>query len=149
VDALRRRWREGLAAPVLSSLKSGLSPDGIALALAVGAVAGLFPVVGVTTVLGLAVGSALRLNLPVLQAANWAVCPVQLALIVPLARVGSRLAPTLAAGAPVEPPGWRQLAQGGLQGILGWLALLPILLPILYWALRHVVRRAAIRMGAP
>jgi uncharacterized protein (DUF2062 family) len=75
---LARRRAEPVVAAIRSSLRQGLTPEGIALSLAVGAAAGLFPLVGTTRLLGFALGSALRLNLALLQAANWLVYPPQL-----------------------------------------------------------------------
>jgi hypothetical protein len=52
---------------------------------------GCIPVVGVPTVLCAALAFGLRLNLPAIQAANYAAMPFQLALIVPFVRLGGRL----------------------------------------------------------
>ena len=117
---------------------------------------GLFPVVGATTLLGLALGSALRLNLPVLQVANWAAYPLQLALVLPPVRLGEWLtgalpatfsAAQLVAGSSAEPMGsLERLAVSGLHGILGWTALLPIILFVVYQALLRILRAAEARV---
>ena len=54
---MRRFWSQRVAAPVKALLRQGLTPEGIALSLAFGVAAGLFPVIGATTFLGLALGS--------------------------------------------------------------------------------------------
>jgi len=54
---LRRMWNERVAVPVTASRRQGLTREGIALSLAFGVAVGLFPVVGATTLLGLALGS--------------------------------------------------------------------------------------------
>ena len=69
----------------------GISPRRLALTLALGFAIGCIPVVGIPTVLCGALALALRLNLPAIQAANYAVMPLQLALIVPFVRLGGRL----------------------------------------------------------
>jgi uncharacterized protein (DUF2062 family) len=142
---LRSRW-ERAAAPVRESLRRGLTPERVALALAVGVAAGLFPLVGTTTLLGFALGAALRLNLAVVQVGNWLVSPAQLALLVPLVRLGRWLA-----GTPREPlaaptPGAlgesvRGLAQGGVDAILGWLAVAPIAVLVAYAVAVRLLRR--------
>ena len=134
------RWAEPVVAAIRSSLRQGLTPEGIALSLAVGAAVGLFPLVGTTTLLGLALGSALRLNLPLLQAANWLVYPLQLALVLPLVRLGERLAgASLVTLAP--------LVRGGLHGVLGWVGVAPLAALVVY-ALALPLLRAAARREA-
>jgi uncharacterized protein (DUF2062 family) len=74
-------------------LRHGVSPRRLALTLALGFAVGCIPVVGVPTVLCAAIAFGLRLNLPAIQAANYAAMPFQLALIVPFVRLGRRLFP--------------------------------------------------------
>jgi uncharacterized protein (DUF2062 family) len=69
-------------------LSQGISPRRLALTLALGFAIGCIPVVGIPTVLCATVALALRLNLPAIQAANYAAMPLQLALIVPFMRLG-------------------------------------------------------------
>jgi uncharacterized protein (DUF2062 family) len=70
---------------------AGLPPESVALILVVGLVLGVFPVFGCPTVLCLLAAFALRLNWPALQLVNQVSSPVQLALLVPFARVGARV----------------------------------------------------------
>jgi uncharacterized protein (DUF2062 family) len=72
-------------------LSQGISPQRLALTLALGFAIGCIPVLGVTTTLCVVVAFALRLNFPVIQVANWAAAPLQLVLIVPFVRLGARL----------------------------------------------------------
>jgi uncharacterized protein (DUF2062 family) len=142
---LRARWQRAVA-PVRESLGRGLTPERVALALAVGAAAGLFPVVGTTTLLGFALGAALRLNLAVVQVGNWLVSPVQLLLLLPLVRLGRWLAGTpRGALATLSPDalgeGVRGLAQGGVDAILGWLVVAPIAVPLAYAVAVRLLRR--------
>jgi uncharacterized protein (DUF2062 family) len=74
-------------------LLQGISPQRLALTLALGFAIGCVPVVGVTTVLCALLALILRLNFPVIQAANWAAMPLQLVLIVPFVHLGKRLFP--------------------------------------------------------
>jgi uncharacterized protein (DUF2062 family) len=74
-----------------SWLRQGISPQRLALTLALGFAIGCIPVLGVTTALCVVVALGLRLNFPVIQAANWAAAPLQLVLIVPFVRLGGRL----------------------------------------------------------
>ena len=74
-------------------LSQGISPRRLALTLALGFAIGCIPVVGIPTVLCAALALALRLNLPAIQAANYAAMPLQLVLIVPFVRFGGWLLP--------------------------------------------------------
>jgi uncharacterized protein (DUF2062 family) len=69
-------------------LSQGVSPRRLALTLALGFAIGCIPVIGIPTVLCATIALALRLNLPAIQAANYAAMPLQLALIVPFMRMG-------------------------------------------------------------
>lgn len=81
-------------------LSQGISPRRLALTLALGFAIGCIPVVGIPTLLCAALALAFRLNLPAIQAANYAVMPLQLLLIVPFMRLGRWLVPMRAARAP-------------------------------------------------
>jgi len=74
---------------IIGFLKQGLTPRDLALTIALGAVLGTFPVIGSTSLLCTAASLALRLNLPAIQSVNWAVSPLQLALLIPLFNLGS------------------------------------------------------------
>jgi len=72
-------------------LSQGASPRRLALTLALGLAIGCIPVVGIPTLVCAALAVAMRLNLPAIQAANYAAMPLQLLLIVPFVRLGNRL----------------------------------------------------------
>jgi uncharacterized protein (DUF2062 family) len=72
-------------------LRQGISPRRLALTLALGFAVGCIPVVGIPTVLCAGLALALRLNLPAIQAANYAAMPLQLVLIAPFIRLGEKI----------------------------------------------------------
>jgi uncharacterized protein (DUF2062 family) len=74
-------------------LRQGISPRRLALTLALGFVVGCIPVVGLPTALCAMLALAFRLNLPAIQAANYVAMPFQVALIIPLLRLGSKVLP--------------------------------------------------------
>src|SRR6185437_6664435 len=76
-----------------SLLLEGISPQRLALTLALGFVLGCIPLVGIPTGLCAILAVVFRLNLPAIQAANYAAMPFQLALLVPLVRLGGKMAP--------------------------------------------------------
>jgi uncharacterized protein (DUF2062 family) len=69
-------------------LRKGITPQKMALTLALGFAVGCIPVIGIPTVLCAGLALALKLNLPAIQAANYAAMPLQLFLIVPFVRLG-------------------------------------------------------------
>jgi uncharacterized protein (DUF2062 family) len=159
---MRRFWTQRVAEPVMALLRQGLTPEGLALSLAFGIAAGLFPVIGATTILGLLFGTVLRLNLPALQLANWLAYPLQLALILPLVRLGEWLAGAppvtfsvaqILAGVSADPLGTlERYGMTGLHGILGWIAVVPIVVLVLYRVLLpalHATRRRMRPSEAP
>lgn len=106
--------------------------DTIALILVLGFVLGTFPVFGCPTLLCLAAAIAFRINLPALQMVNQLSSPLQLVLILPLARMGS-----LIVGAPAT---WGVRAVA-FQAITGWLCVCVPLGLALYLPLAHALRR--------
>ena len=86
----RPNW-EAIKAQAVQALRKGVSPRRLALTLALGFVLGCIPVLGIPTALCAMVALLFRLNLPAIQAANYAAMPFQVALIVPLARLGGQI----------------------------------------------------------
>lgn len=74
-------------------LRQGISPRRLALTIALGFVIGCIPMVGLPTAICVAIAVAFRLNLPAIQAANYLAMPFQVALIVPLVRLGGKIVP--------------------------------------------------------
>lgn len=73
---------------VESWLSQGISPERLALTLALGFAIGCLPMIGIPTALCLLLALGLRLNVPAIQAANYAAMPLQVALIFPFLRLG-------------------------------------------------------------
>jgi len=88
-------YRHGVL-PILALLRMGATPRSLAWSIAAGMLIGINPVVGSTTLLCLAVTFRFRLNVVATQIANHAMFPLELALIVPFIRLGSRVFHTAA-----------------------------------------------------
>lgn len=84
-------WERKFVKPVAAMLKQGISPEKIALSIAMGITLGIFPVLGTTTALCAIAAFVLRLNLPAIQLVNFAVYPLQLLFLVPFVRAGGWL----------------------------------------------------------
>jgi uncharacterized protein (DUF2062 family) len=69
----------------------GMSLKKISLTIALGAVLGIFPVLGTSTILCTIVAFIFRLNFPSIQIVNYVVYPLQLIMLVPFYGAGSWL----------------------------------------------------------
>jgi len=83
------RWR--IVHPIVELLGQGVTPEKMALSLALGVSLGVFPVLGTTTALCALVAFIWRLNLPAIQIVNYFVYPLQIALLIPFFRAGEKL----------------------------------------------------------
>ncbi len=120
-------WQRRVVAPIVAQLRQGITPEKVALTLALGGVIGIFPILGATTLLCGVVGVWLRLNQPIIQLVNYLVYPAQIALLIPFYRAGERLfgaepvpivnVPDLIARFGAGP--WQFLVDYGLVGLYG------------------------------
>ena len=77
--------------PIVAQLTQGITPEKIALTIAVGSALALFPMLGVTTLFCLLAGIILRLNQPMIQVVNYLCTPIHLPLIVYFWHLGEKL----------------------------------------------------------
>jgi uncharacterized protein (DUF2062 family) len=87
--SLRDSIRRKLIQPFVELLKQGVSPEKIALTIALGVSLGVTPVIGSTTMLCTLAAVTLRLNLPAILLVNGMVYPLQLTLLVPFLHAGA------------------------------------------------------------
>ena len=80
--------RRKIVNPSIDLLRQGITPEKIALSIALGLTLGVTPVLGSTSILCLLAAVLLRLNLPAIQLVNYIMYPLQLALLVPFIRIG-------------------------------------------------------------
>jgi uncharacterized protein (DUF2062 family) len=160
---MRDFFRRRLIDPILALLTQGITPEKIALSIAVGAIVGIFPVLGTTTVLCTVAAASLRLNLVAVHTVHYVMTPVQILLIIPFVRVGEHLV-----GAAPQPlsikEGLDLIAKGALQAVatlwdaivhamLGWIVIGPLAILLSYFLfkalLRRFSRRAPVAPEAP
>ncbi len=135
---------------MLQLLRQGLTPDKLAVTLALGFVIGCFPVLGLTTVICAGVALLLRLNLPAIQVGNYLAFPLQFLLMIPFMRLGERIfhAPrldlsltqmmALAHHAPEET--MRALIAAQWHAIAAWFIVMPFAVGLLVLVLRPAIR---------
>jgi uncharacterized protein (DUF2062 family) len=155
---LREAWQRRVVDVVLAQLRQGITPQKIALTLAVGATVGLFPILGSTTLLCFLAGVLLKLNQPIIQAINYLVYPLQIAGIYIFIRIGEWLTrtPPLKFSIPGLLEQFRaaplhffqQFGMTALRGVLAWTLIAPIAAAALYFALLPLLRRVVQLRGA-
>lgn len=138
-------------------LKEGMSLKKISLSLALGVGLGIFPVLGMTTLLCTFAAFALRLNLPAIQVVNFMVYPLQIILLAPFYGTGSWL---------FGKEGWHMISENMIESIQNdlwgsianfwdltlyavftWLIVSPFLILLLYSVLKPVIGSMAAFRG--
>jgi uncharacterized protein (DUF2062 family) len=150
--------RTRIAAPVVEQLRQGLSPDRIALTIAIGLCIAIIPVVGVTTIMSFLAAWLLRLNQPIIQAINWSSYALQLLMILPFVRLGEWMFRTPRLGLSAE--GFVAMAKADPFGtivavwptlwhaVAAWAITVPLLGAVVYYSLRPALRSLARRIVA-
>jgi uncharacterized protein (DUF2062 family) len=148
-DWLQRRFLD----PLRALLLQGISPDRLALCVAIGVVVGNIPILGISTVLCAGIALVFRLNLAAIQVVQAAMAPTQLLLIIPFVRLGEWLlrAPhqavsidaglALGVGHAVAVL-WGAIVHAGIA----WLLVAPLAILVLYKSLAPVFARAAVQL---
>lgn len=87
----RTFWQRRVVDPVVAQLTQGITPEKIALTIAVGSALALYPMLGVTTLFCFIAGVLLRLNQPIIQVINYLCFPIHLTTIYYCWHWGDRL----------------------------------------------------------
>ena len=156
--SLSARLKAKVADPIVKQLTQGLSPENIALTVAVGLTIAVNPVVGTTTILCFAAAWALGLNQPIIQAINWSSYALQLLLIFPFIRLGekifraepeTRTLQELVAMAKADAFGTiSKLGETIGHAVVAWLLVAPLLTAAIYFGTRPFFRALARRVPA-
>ena len=81
-------WKRWFIHPILKQLTQGISADKLAWTIAIGCAAGIFPVMGTTSIVCFFAAAYLRLNQPVIQVVCHTLWAAHLALILPFINMG-------------------------------------------------------------
>lgn len=148
-------WRRRVLNVILKQLKQGITPDKIALTLALGGVLATFPILGSTTILCGLVAVLLKLNQPIIQLANWLAYPLQILLLIPFYRLGEYIfgTPHLSLSIPqmvqrFDAGPLKFIGDFGtiaLGGIGAWSIIAPFAILVIYFVLRWPLRALAAR----
>lgn len=148
---LAELWRKKIIEPLNGLLKQGLSAKKLSLCLALGVTIGTFPVLGMTTILCTLAALIFKLNMPVIQFANYLVYPLQIILLVPFYYLGDlffnaqhRIDVDTLRTMLTESTGKEMvmnLLDSTLYAVGAWLLISPLVLALLYKALNPVMVR--------
>jgi uncharacterized protein (DUF2062 family) len=154
-EALRRR----VVAPVLQQLKQGVTPEKLALSLALGVVVSVMPILGITTIVALFFSAVFRLNHAAVVAANYAAYPLQIVLYIPFFELGTWITrgppvPFSLAQIKAELAGGvaatvAKYAEANLRAVAAWSLVAPLAIWILYLALRPLLAKLPIPRTEP
>ena len=150
---MRDFFRRRVVAPLLQLLRQGVTPEKLALSVALGAIVAVIPVLGISTVTCALLALRLRLNMAAIQIVNYLLTPAQLLLIIPFLRFGElltgarRFPVTLESGLALLSRGFlnavRVLWDAIVHAAFGWLVLAPFAAALLYFVFVLVFRRLA------
>lgn len=155
----RTFWQRRVRDPIVALFTQGITPDKVALTLGVGSVCSLFPFLGFTSLLNLAVGLWLRLNQPLLQTLNQVLGPVQLVMILAYVRLGEwmwraqegrfTIREMLSVFREASIGGFLQrFGWAGIHAFTAWAVTSPLLLAAVYYISRPALRRLASKPAA-
>jgi len=143
-------WKRRVIDPIVHQLTQGITPEKIALTLAVGSACGLFPIWGTTTFLCLVVGVSLRLNQPIIQIVNGLCVTLHIPAILGLVRLGEWLFREPRTYLHIrymnqmfwDDPGLFVHRYGliALHASAAWALLLPVWIPLVYFIFLPVLR---------
>lgn len=146
-------FRRRILQPVIDQLKQGVTPEKIALTIALGIALGIFPIIGSTTLLCLLAGILLKLNQPIIQVVNYLIYPVQILLVIVFVRIGEFIFNAKPISFSVfqlkdefvrDPILFmKHFGSAGLQGIAGWFLIAPFVALSIYFALLPLIKKTA------
>ena len=147
-----------VVAPIVGQLRQGVTPEQVALTIALGLVIGVFPILGATTILCGIAAAVLRLNQPIIQLVNYFAYPAQLVALIPFYRAGESLfnRPHLPLSIPMLMDRFRDDAgkffldfgMVAVQGIVVWCLIAPSVAVAIYYVTRPSLRLLARRARA-
>lgn len=150
---LKSFWRRRVIGLIVAQLTQGVSPEKIALTLALGSMLAVFPILGATTALCFIAGVSLKLNQPIIQLVNWLVWPLQIVFIPIFVRMGEWIVrakpvpfsvPELLEKFRASPGKFMQeFGMTGVHGIIAWSVAAVILIPLLYFCFLPALRKLA------
>lgn len=149
-------WKRRVVAPIAAQLAQGITPEKVALTIALGAILGVFPILGSTMILCALAGFLFKLNQPIIHLVNYFAYPLQFVLLIPFYRAGESLfgQPHVPLSIPLlfrrfAADSWQFLKDFGLialEGIAVWLLIAPFAAALIFYTARPPLRLLAARL---
>jgi uncharacterized protein (DUF2062 family) len=146
----RTFWQRRVRDPIVAQLTQGITPEKIALTVAVGSAMALFPILGTTTLLCFLAALTLKLNQPITQLINQALWPVHVPAIFLCVRMGERLFGAHHVKFSIRYMNellWNDprlflhtFGSTALHAVAGWLAVAPFYIAAVYWIALPLMR---------
>jgi uncharacterized protein (DUF2062 family) len=154
----RSLWQRRVRDPIVAQLTQGVTPDKIALTLAVGVACGLFPCLG-TWILCLAAAFIFKLNHPIIQIVNQLLWPVHIPAIPFYFSLGAKafhlpgrmkgllhiLSPEHTWGERLQSffsaEFWGHFGAVFLAGVFVWVVSVPFIIVCIYFPVRQILRK--------
>lgn len=154
--SMRQFFQKRVSKPIVDFLKNGIQPLPLAIAVTLGIVLGIFPVLGSTSILCAIVALVFRLNMPAIQLVNYFMYPLQLLLYIPFFKMGAWLfnmpagdltltkVYELLKNTPIE--GIKSLWWANVRAMAAWVLVVIIPTPILFFTFRTIFVRVAAKL---
>jgi uncharacterized protein (DUF2062 family) len=150
---LKKFWRGRVLGLIIAQLTQGVTPQKIALTIALGVNLGVFPVLGSTMLICAVVAFCLKLNQPIIQLVNWLMYPVQFATVLLFIRMGEWIvgAPRIPFSVPEllrkfeAAPGkfFKDFGMTAVHGIIAWSLIAPLVAALIYFILLPPLKKLA------
>ncbi|HPS58383.1 MAG TPA: DUF2062 domain-containing protein [Spirochaetota bacterium] len=147
-----------IVTPLLDLLQQGITPEKLALSVALGFIIGIIPLIGVSTAICALIAIMFDLNIVATQIVNYIAYPLQLVFYIPFIKAGENILGNSASGLTIY--GIKNLFNEGfisavkvlwyanLQGILVWVMItVPVTLAV-YYLFRFVFRKFSVIVPA-
>ncbi len=149
-------WQRRFVQPILAQFRQGLGVHSIGLTFAVAGTAGMFPLLGFTTVLCGFIAVRWKLNQGLVQFLCLCMYPVHLATLLPFYRAGEWLfqQPHLELSIPLILKEFftnflgffQQYGMTGVRGVLVWVLVTPVLGTLIYFITKSPLQAWANRV---
>jgi uncharacterized protein (DUF2062 family) len=146
----RSLWQRRITDPIVAQLTQGLTPQKIALTVAIGSAIAMFPILGTTTLICLLVGIVMKLNQPIIQAVNYACTPIHIPFIWFAFQQGDRLFGSTHSGVQFKvmmrmlhrhPLDFVEIySMTAVHAIVVWAILVPFWATIIYYIMLPIMR---------
>lgn len=152
----RKFWQRWLIDPIARQLTQGVTPQKVALTLAVGSAFALFPILGTTTTLCVIVGISLGLNQPMIQGVNALCTFIYFPFLYGFVRLGDAISRTARSSLDIplmislsihQPREFlREFGVTALHAMLGWAVIAPFWIPLIYFVALKPLQVTAARL---